>query len=318
MDVIGIGETMVSLTPDKNGLIRNTSSFEPRVAGTETNTLIGLSRLGHNTGFISKLGDDELGAMILKELRGEGVDTTLIEFDSSHQTGLFLKEIINESDVHVYYYRQHSAASQMDPKLLEESYISSASYLFITGITPAISQSCKQTIFTAIKMAKKNNVKIVFDPNIRKKLWSEELEARQTLLEILKLSDIILPGISEGHFLFDSNDPEKISKKCIDLGAELVVVKLGENGAYYCTNNQSDYVPSFPVKQVRDPVGAGDAFAAGLLSGLIDKLSIDEAVKRACITGAYATTYVGDYEGFPDRSRFERISSQSSSEDVSR
>ncbi|MFS0751153.1 sugar kinase [Oceanobacillus sp. 1P07AA] len=317
MDVIGIGETMISLTPDKNGLIRQTSSFEPRVAGTETNTLIGLSRLGHKTGFISRLGDDELGAMVLKELRGEGVDTTLIEFDSSHQTGLFLKEIINESDVHVYYYRQHSAASQMDPDLLDENYISSASYLFVTGITPAISESCRQTIFTAIKMAKKNGVKIVFDPNIRKKLWSE-LEAKQTLLDIVKLSDIILPGISEGKFLFDSDNPAKIGNKCLELGAELAVVKLGENGAYYCSSNQSDYVPSFPVKQVIDPVGAGDAFAAGLLSGLIDELSIDQAVKRACITGGYATTFIGDYEGFPDRTRFQRLSSPSSTEDVSR
>ncbi|GLO66878.1 MULTISPECIES: sugar kinase [Oceanobacillus] len=317
MDVIGIGETMISLTPNRNGLIRQTSSFEPRVAGTETNTLIGLSRLGHSTGFISRLGDDELGAMVLKELRGEGVDTTFIEFDSSHQTGLFLKEIINESDVHVYYYREHSAASQMNPNLLDESYISLASYLFITGITPAISESCKQTIFTAINMAKKNGVKIVFDPNIRKKLWSE-IEARETLLDILKLSNIVLPGISEGQFLFDSNDPEEIGEKCMELGAELVVVKLGETGAYYCTSDQSDHVPSFPVKQVKDPVGAGDAFAAGLLSGLIDELSVNEAVKRACITGGYATTYVGDYEGFPDRSHFERLSSLSSSEDVSR
>ncbi|WP_041544217.1 sugar kinase [Oceanobacillus iheyensis] len=317
MDVIGIGETMVSLTPDKYGLIRQTSSFEPRVAGTETNTLIGLSRLGHNTGFISRLGEDELGAMVLKELRGENVDTKLIDLDPYHQTGLFLKEIINESDVHVYYYRQHSAASQMTRELLDESYISSASYLFITGITPAISESCKQTIFTAINMAKNNGVKIVFDPNIRKKLWSES-EARQTLIEILKLSDIILPGISEGQFLLDSNDPEEIGKKCVDLGAELVVVKLGENGAYYCTSDHGDYVPSFPVKQVRDPVGAGDAFAAGLLSGLIDELSIEKAVERACITGGYATTYVGDYEGFPDKSRLERLTNLSTSEDVSR
>jgi 2-dehydro-3-deoxygluconokinase len=317
MDVIAIGETMIQFSPQSQGLMRHADAFTAKIAGAETNTLIGLARLGHTTGWISKLGDDEFGRRILMSIRGEGVDTSQVRLDPAFRTGTFFKEIIREGEVRIQYYRENSAASTLDPGDIQENYIEKATYLLITGITPALSPSAKVTIFHSIKLAKKHDVKIVFDPNLRKKLWEEKI-AKQTLLEIAGQSDIILPGLSEGEFLFGTSDPEKMAASFLQLGASLVVVKTGKEGAYYAQEHTSGYVKGFDVERVVDPVGAGDSFAAGLLSGLLENESIDDAVKRACAMGAITVTVKGDYEGLPDMKRLEQFMSSVENEDISR
>ena len=317
MDVIAIGETMIQFTPEENGLMRHATSFASRVAGAETTTLIGLARLGHQTGWISSLGEDEFGAKILMTVRGEGVDTSQVRTDASSRTGTFFKEIIQEDEVRVSYYRDNSAASKLKPQQIKENYLANATYLYITGITPALSESAKQTIFRAIEISKKRGVKIVFDPNLRRKLWSEE-EARETLLKVAEMADVVLPGKSEGQFLFGTENPEQIAEAFLSLGAGLVVVKLGEEGAYYKSKKEKGYVNGFKIPQLIDPVGAGDSFAAGLLSGLLDQISLPKAVERACGMGALTVAVKGDYEGLPDRKRLERFMGQEKIEDISR
>jgi len=316
MDVIAIGETMVSLSSEPTGLMRHAKSFIPSVAGAETNTMIGLSRLGHHTGWISRLGNDEFGKMILSTVKGEGVGTEEVHIDNLNRTGIFLKEGINSSDVRVYYYRDNSAASRMTPEDLNELYIANSRYLYISGITPALSPSCKETIFEAINIAKKHKIKVVFDPNLRKKIWGEK-EARETLCRIAGMADIVVPGINEGEFLFGLKDYKEIADSFIDLGASLAVVKLGEKGAYFKSTNEKGFVTGFSVDQVVDPVGAGDGFAAGLLSGLLDELPVQSAVERACAVGAMVVTVNGDYEGLPDRDLLQRFK-KGNNEDVSR
>jgi 2-dehydro-3-deoxygluconokinase len=317
MDVIAIGETMVQFTPETEGLMRHANSYSSKIAGAETNTLIGLTRLGHSTGWVSKVGDDEFGSQILMAVRGEGIDTSQTKIDSLSRTGTFFKEIIREGEVRIYYYRENSAASKIAPDDVEESYIAKANYLYLTGITPALSSSAKETIFHSIALAKKNGVKVVFDPNLRRKLWGEA-EATETLLSIAKQSDIVIPGKSEGAFLFDTEDPVEISESFLALGASLVVVKLGEKGAYYTDNQNSGFIPGFTVPNVIDPVGAGDSFAAGLLSGLLDNESLVKSVERACAMGAMTVMVNGDYEGLPDKERLQQFISADQTEDISR
>ncbi|CAM4018201.1 sugar kinase [Lederbergia lenta] len=317
MDVISIGESMVLFTPETNGQMRYANQFTSRIAGAETNTLIGLAKLGHRVGWISQLGQDEFGASILSFVRGEGVDVTQVKKTTGAPTGIFFKEMINESDVQIYYYRQHSAASLMGPKDLNENYIKKSKYLYITGITPALSESCREMIFQSIKIAERNGVKIVLDPNIRRKLWSDDL-AKKAIVSIAEKSNIVLPGIAEGEFLFDKRNEKEIAKSFHDLGAETVVVKLGENGAYYSTNEESGHVPALNIKRVVDPVGAGDGFATGFLSGILEQLPIQEAVARACAIGAIVATVNGDVEGLPDRAGLEKLMHTTNNEDVKR
>jgi 2-dehydro-3-deoxygluconokinase len=295
--------------------MRYAKNYSSRIAGAETNTLIGLSRLGHKTGWISRVGKDEFGASLLAAVRGEGVNTDEVIEDSEAPTGIFFKEMINEKQVRVQYYRSGSAASRLRPGDLNEEYLSSAKYLYITGITPALSETCKDCIFKAIEIARKHRVKIVFDPNVRKKLWSE-VEAKKTLLALAAQSDMILAGSGEGEFLFGTSDSSRIAAEFQKLGASIVAVKLGRDGVYYKAGKEEAHIPGVKVDRVVDPVGAGDGFAAGFLSGLLDGLPVRDAAKRGNSVGAMVVTVAGDIEGLPDRGLLEEF--ENSAEDVSR
>lgn len=315
MDVVTIGESMVVFTPT-SPLMKYAHTFSRKFGGAETNVAIGLTRLGHEVGWISKLGNDEFGKALLMFVRGEGIDVSQVSFDSSAPTGIYFKEIRNGGDVRVQYYRKGSAASKISEADIDENYIKKAKYLHITGITPALSPSCYEAILRAVHIAKENYVKVIFDPNLRKKLWSEE-EAKRVLLQLAGLADIILPGVDEGKFMFGESDPAKLGQLFLQQGAEAVIIKVGAKGAYYFTENEGKLVPGFPVTTVIDPVGAGDGFAAGVISGLLDGLSIEKAVERGNAVGAIATQIEGDFESLPDRGELNRFF-HSSEDDINR
>jgi 2-dehydro-3-deoxygluconokinase len=128
----------------------------------------------------------------------------------------------------------------------------------------------------------------------------------------------VLPGKAEGSFLFGTADNSEIAGCCRQLGAHTVVVKLGEKGAYYETEQVNGFVAPFHVSRVVDPIGAGDGFAAGLLSGLLDELPLNEAVKRACAIGALVTQVHGDIEGLPTRSKLDAYMESTDRDDVDR
>jgi len=317
MDVVTLGESMVLFTPETNGYMRHADKYSSGIAGAESNLAIGLSRLGHQVSWISRLGDDEFGRKVLTFIRGEGVDTSHVHFDDASPTGLYFKEKLTEEETHVYYYRKNSAASNMTVSDLNEEHISKAKYLYLTGITPALSESCYETVKHAIAIARKHQLTIVFDPNLRLKLWSEE-RARNILLELVSLVDIVLPGIDEGKFLFHEATPEKIAENFYNQGAKLTVVKLGAEGAYYYSAQEAGYVAGPLVKDVVDPVGAGDGFAAGLISGLLEKTSVKEAVKRGAYTGALVVKVKGDVEGLPEKERLKNFMNETNTNDVYR
>jgi 2-dehydro-3-deoxygluconokinase len=316
MDVVTIGESMVVFTPTSNGLMRYATHFTKKIGGAESNVAVGLARLGHRAGWISRVGNDEFGKAILAFLKGEGVDISRVKMDEKAPTGIYFKEMRRQNDIRAYYYRKGSAASLLSPADLDEEYIASAKYLHITGITPALSDSCREAILAAIKIARDNGVKIVFDPNLRLKLWKEEA-ARETLLYIASQADIVLPGMAEATFLFGNHPTEKLGQLFLELGASLAVLKLGEKGAHYFTSKEDKWVPGFPVEQVIDPVGAGDGFAAGFISGLLDGLSIYHAVERANAVGALVTMVCGDVDGLPERDEIEKLITKNN-EDVIR
>lgn len=298
MDVVTFGETMVLFTPSSASPLRFCTTFSKSIGGAESNVAIALSRLGHTCRWISRLGDDEFGLYTYNYIRGEGVDTSYVVFDKDRPTGIYFKEHRPLQESKVYYYRSGSAASHMVPEDIPENSIADARFLHLSGITPALSETCRETVQHAIQVAKKHGVTTVFDPNIRLKLWSQS-EAQHTLMKIAAQCDIILPGIDEGRLLTGQDQPEAIAQSFIQQGASLVVVKLGAGGAYFKGAKESGHVPAVPVKEIVDPIGAGDGFAAGLLAGLLRGWSVKEAVELGNRVGAYALTVPGDVEGYP-------------------
>ncbi|KAB8137692.1 sugar kinase [Gracilibacillus oryzae] len=317
MDVVTLGESMILFTPESNGLMRYAPVFSRKIGGAESNVAIGLARLGYRTGWISKVGDDEFGRAMISFIRGEGVDVSQVKSAPSAPTGIYFKELRKSSDVRVQYYRKGSAASTMAKSDVSEEYIAQASYLHITGITPALSESCYETMLEAIRIAKRNNVKVIFDPNLREKLWVSKEKAQQVLLEIASQSDIILPGMSEAAYLFGEKEPADYAESFFKLGAEFVILKAGKEGTYYYSEAQSGFAASFPVEQVVDPVGAGDGFAAGFISGLLDGMTLEESVQRGNAIGAMVTMVNGDVEGLPEKAEIDRFI-KPAKDDVSR
>ncbi|QRG66709.1 sugar kinase [Brevibacillus choshinensis] len=298
MDVVTFGETMVLFHPVSVGPLRFAAQFEKTIGGAESNVAIGLARLGHQVSWVSRLGDDEFGLFIRNFIRGEGVDTSHVVFDPDHPTAVFFKERQHGKEPKVYYYRKDSAASRLGPEDISEELIAGAKFLHVTGITPALSPSCREALYQAIDKAKRNQVTVVFDPNVRLKLWKKE-EARAVLADIASRCDIVLPGWEEGCLLTGEDSPERIAERLLQKGSKAVVIKLGERGAYYATGAESEYVSGFSVEEIVDPIGAGDGFAAGFLSGLLRGWSYRDAVRLGNRIGAYALTVAGDVEGYP-------------------
>ena len=301
-EVVTFGESMVLFSPDDKGPLRHIHSFSKSIAGAESNVAIALARLGHQVGWFSKLGDDEFGRYITFMVRGEGIDVSRTIYDKEHSTGLLFKELFEHVNPNVYYYRKNSAASHLQVSDLDLEYICSGRILHLTGITPAISESAREAVFTALRAAKEAGVIISFDPNIRLKLWSKA-EAKKTLLEICSYADILFPGIDEGEILLGTKDQEEILAQFHEMGVKIIALKLGKKGCLISDGKEKHLVEGYLVEKMEDSVGAGDGFAAGFLSSYLKGLSLKECGDFANGVGAMATLVRGDSEGFPTYSQ---------------
>lgn len=297
-EVITLGETMVLLSPICSGSLQYVNYFQKQIGGAESNFAIGIVRLGHTSGWISRVGDDPFGRYMVSFIRGEGVDTSSVKVDNNAPTAVYFKEFHEMREPKVYYYRAGSAASRMSPDDIDEDYIKDARILHITGITPAISRSARETVYTAIEIARKYNILISFDPNIRRKLWSEE-ECRSTLLDIASKSDIVMPGLDEARFLLGDGAPEDYCVKLLDMGIKTVAIKMGKDGCIVADKNIIQRVDGRKVAKVVDPVGAGDGFDAGFVTGILNGWDIIDSAKLANDVGAFVITVNGDVEGLP-------------------
>ncbi len=307
LDVVTLGETMVLFSSTEHLPLEYVHQMQKQIGGAESNVAIGLSRLGLKAGWISKLGEDPFGRYIQKFIRGEGVDTSAVTYTDRAPTSVFFKEKLSAEQVNVYYYRKNSAASLMSADDVKGEYIAQAKVLHVTGITPALSESCKEAVFHAIQQAKDHNLTVVFDPNVRYKLWDDVDEAREVLLKIASLADYILPGIEEAAFLTGEEDYEASARKLLTNDSQKIIIKLGEEGAYYHSLEETGHVSGFPVQQVIDPVGAGDGFAAGVISQLLEGGSLAEMTEYGNAVGAFVVQMSGDIEGVPTKPQLEQF-----------
>lgn len=298
-EVITLGETMICFTPATNESLQYAYLFEKRIAGAESNVAIAVSRLEHTTGWISKLGNDPFGRFIINTIRGEGVDVSNTKFDNQLQTALMYKQISDGYETQITYYRKNSAASSITPQDLNPGYFAGCKIFHSTGINAVISQNSFDTLKAAISMAKSHNCLISFDPNIRLKLCNIE-EFRNPLINLIKQTDIILLGIDEAEILFGTVDQQEILDLLFGLGVQYIGLKLGDKGAVLADQKQSFFSPAYDVPKI-DSVGAGDAFNAGFLAGLLEHKTLEECGQFGNAMGALAITSKGDFESLPTK-----------------
>ncbi len=302
-DLVTIGETMVAFIPNEQGYIRYCSSFGKKTAGAESNVAIGMAKLGHTSGWVGKIGEDEFGEFILRELRGEGVDISHAVKTPGASTGLMFKQFDAQGQTSVFYYRKDSAGSSLCPDDIDPHYIARAKILHVSGITPALSDSCAETVAYAVHVARQAGCLVSFDPNIRLKLWSAQ-SAKAALLPLLSQSDIVLLGADEGELLLGTDQPREIIARLRTMGVGRIGLKLGAQGAQAADRTDTFLIPPVQVRVV-DTVGAGDAFNAGFLAGVIEGRSVEVCGHMGALMGAMAVSSYGDVEGLPNRKAFD-------------
>ncbi|MGH2459447.1 MAG: sugar kinase, partial [Chloroflexota bacterium] len=234
--------------------------------------------------------------------------------DADHPTGIAFKERRELGARRVIYYRRGSAASHLTPNDLDPSYFTGARYFHVSGINSALSPSCHETVLAAIDLAHQAGALVSFDPNVRLRLWDEET-CRRTLRQLLPRCDLVLPGADEAELLTGEADPERAAREIHRLGPRLVLVKLGPEGALALSEDGIIRVPALRLERVVDPVGAGDGFAAGFLSGQLRGWDIAESMRLGAAVGAAAMSVSGDVEGLPT---WEEARALGSGRDVAR
>lgn len=304
-EVILFGEPMALFIANSEGPLEEVEQFTRALSGAEVNVSIGLTRLGHEVSYITRLGDDSLGHYIANCLKRESINTEFITFDREFKTGIQLKNKVTTGDPSINYYRKGSATSHISGKDMDDIDFSGIKLVHITGIPPALSLSCREATYRLIERARENQVFLSFDPNLRPILWESKEEMCQVINDIASHCDIILPGVSEGLTLMGSDDPEKIADYYQGLGVKTVIVKVGAKGAYVREQSDSYFVPGYKVEKVVDTVGAGDGFAVGVLSGVLEGLPTAEAVKRGNAIGSIQVTNVSDNAGLPTKKELE-------------
>lgn len=308
LDVITFGEAMMLLVADQPGPLEHAEFFHKRTAGAETNVAIGLARLGLKVGWASRLGTDSMGRYLLAAMAREGIDCSHVVCDTTQKTGVQFKgQVSDGSDPPVEYHRQGSAASHMDVQDIDAAWLLSARHLHATGVFAAISASTLPAARKTMDLMRAAGRSVSFDPNLRPTLWATPALMREAINDLASRADWVLPGLEEGRFLTGEASAEGIARFYRQLGAQLVVVKLGAEGAWFDSATAgSGHVDGFPVAQVVDTVGAGDGFAVGVISALLDGLSVPDAVKRGAWIGARAVQVLGDSEGLPTRAELDR------------
>lgn len=302
-DVVLFGEAMLLLVADRPGPIEDARAFHKRTAGAETNVAIGLARLGLAVAWASRLGDDSMGRSLRATLQAEGIDCGHVTLDAAQRTGFQFKgRVTDGSDPPIEYHRKGSAASRMGPQDIDAAWLQSARHLHATGVFAAISDGCHALSRRAMRLMREAGRSVSFDPNLRPTLWATPEAMREGINGLASLADWVFPGIEEGRFLTGLQTPEAIAGFYRARGASLVVVKLGAEGAYYDSADAGcGHVAACPVAEVVDTVGAGDGFAAGVVSALLEGLDVATAVQRGAWIGARAVQVLGDTEGLPTR-----------------
>ncbi|MFI2198203.1 sugar kinase [Streptomyces coeruleorubidus] len=284
------------------GALRLGGSLGLSVAGAESNVAIGLARLGHRVRWAGRVGADELGALVLRTLRAEDIDTGHAVTDGTGRpTGLLLTEPRLGTLTRVSYYRAGSAGSAVSPADVLPALSPGTRVLHLTGITPALGPSAAEAALTAAATAHESGITVCLDVNYRSRLWSAD-QARTALRPMLAHVDLLIASEDELPLVLErpaADEPEAVDG-IVSAGVREVVVKRGARGA---TSFTADGASDCAARQVDavDLVGAGDAFVAGYLSGLLDGADIPARLHRAVTTAAFAVATRGDWEGLPTR-----------------
>lgn len=300
--MISIGECMVELFSEEP--IEVAETFKRSMAGDSFNILVSASRLGTSTGYITKIGQDPFGDHLIKTLESENIDTHhVMSAKEGGFTAVHFVTINSEGDREFIYYRKGSAPTTMSPDELDESYIKQAKVMHCSGIAQAISESARDTVLQAAKIAKKNGVLVSYDPNYRHQLWTHE-EAKVAMKQLMPYVDIFLPSSpSDCVPLFNTTDPHVAINEVEAMGVTTTVVTLGKDGALVGSGATRIHVSPITEGNIIDTTGAGDSFKGTFIHGIIEGMSVHDSAILGSISAGITVTGRGAISAMPHREK---------------
>jgi 2-dehydro-3-deoxygluconokinase len=284
VDVMCLGETMALVAPDPPRPLALADRLVLSSAGAESNVAAGLARLGTSAHWCSRVGDDPLGHRIVADLEAVGVGTDCVRFSTSARTGLMLKDPAADR-TRVLYYRDRSAASEMDESDADRALSRRPAVLHLSGITSALSESCARAVARALDQAAGAGTRLSFDVNLRPALWADHDRAAAELHRLAQRCDMVFVGLDEAAALWSTATAEEV-RELIDAPDVLVV----KDSARCATSFDADghvAVDALPITVV-EPVGAGDAFAAGWLHAHLRGLSAEQKLRLGHLVAAHS------------------------------
>lgn len=301
IDVLTVGETMGTIRADGTLGV----GPEPRIsiAGAESNVAIGLARLGHRTAWVSVLGTDAIGDLIVRTLAAEGVDTHGVHREPRAASGILVSQQRPMGRAKVDYHRSQSAFTTIDVGHVRAGLAQRPRILHLTGITPALGPGPLAATLAAATQAREHGVMVSLDVNYRSRLWPRE-RAREVLGELAGQADIVFGDPAELALLTGGQDLD--TGALLSRGMAEVVIKLGGDGARVVTAQDDVMRPALSVDVV-DPIGAGDAFVAGYLSGVLDGRTGQERLERGNACGAAVVSTRGDWESMLTREDLDSL-----------
>jgi 2-dehydro-3-deoxygluconokinase len=266
--VVCLGETMLMFAPPGHERIERCDQFTAYSGGSESNVAIGLERLGMHAGWIGKLPENALGRKVVNGIRAYGVDTSACIWAEKGRLGTFFVEWgAPPRPLRTIYDRAGSAAATLAADDLDWDYIGRAEWLHLTGITPALSETCRKSTRQVVTRARERGCKVSFDVNYRSLLWSPG-EARAAFRDILPYVNILIATAADAVMLL-GQEPERkeLARQLFELYApDAVVLTCGDDGSMAYDGSRLYRSRGYRV-QIVNRLGAGDAFDAGLLYG---------------------------------------------------
>lgn len=294
LDVFTLGEAMLRLSAPIGESLETVPKFDVHVAGSEANVASALSQLGRSVVWASRVPDSVLGRRVLSSLQAVGVDCSSVSLSERARLGTYFVDIQSDPrPTTVVYDRAGSAASDMAVDDVDWNRVSEARVIHLSGITPALSASLAEVAKALAAQARTSDSLLTFDVNYRAKLWSPR-EAERGLSGLLEVADVVVCGRDDANEVFGIEDqlPEMARRISERFSVGSVVVTAGSGGTFWQHGTESGHVPAVPVRII-DRLGAGDAFMAGLVDGLLDD-DLPGGVARGAALAAVALTTVGD------------------------
>lgn len=317
-DVICLGELLVDFVPTETGKdLVEASTFRKAAGGAPANVAVGLKRLGVDSSFMGMVGVDPFGYFLARTLEADGVDISTLRYTRHASTALAFVSLRADGEREFVFFGNPSADKLLAPTDIDLGAIARAKLLHFGSISLSAEPARTATLFAA-DAAQEAGAMISYDPNLRVSFWSDATAARDGIRAGLAKADIVKMSEDELSFLTGGNDPARAKGVLWNDRTKLMVITSGHAGSIYITSDFMGLVPSFQVKAV-DTTGAGDAFTAGLLAGLLQNRAAmrDEALLRdvcrfANAVGALTVTGRGAIPSLPTRRHVERFLQQQS------